>query len=247
MRIFQQLSNMLLVVLILTVGHASTADRQYVYALRGRAIDSSGRPVVGALVFLNPLKEDDQVFGSVTDGAGMFNVKESTTVRRAARRLYVTGPIPSNSVELIRPPFNLLPRLTDTAFSGLEVTLKENEEIAVGDVPIQVTYHKVVLPLKKNGGHSVNSKDGWRAVWLRVKNSNGGTIEATSLSEVNLKSALSVVESSLTVSIPDGNWIIESSVSGHGGPWASTFEISAGIDVKGGASVRLKTPQVFPK
>ena len=49
----------------------------YSYELRGRVTDEVGRPVAGALVFLDPFKEDDQVFGFTTDGDGTFHIRET--------------------------------------------------------------------------------------------------------------------------------------------------------------------------
>ena len=190
------------------------------YQLRGRVIDESGRPIAGAAVFLDPLKEEDQVFGVTTERDGSFSIKESATIRRPRRQLYIAGPFPDNSVELVSPPFNLLPNLTNRCFLGVNVTLKENVEVSVGDIIPQVLYHRVVVYLKdEKESPLITTGDRWRGLWLRLIDSSGRVVLKTTLSPRDIERAVTLGESSVAIAFPQGDWSIEASLNSPEGPW----------------------------
>jgi hypothetical protein len=210
----------LVVLVTLSSSIGSREQKEYSYSVRGRIVDSRGRPAPRALIFLDPLKGDDQVFGYAANPDGTFSIKDSTTVWRPIQRVYVTGTIPDNSVELLSPPFSLLPRLSDPVFAGLKIIVKENSEVNIGDVPIQVRYFRVVLQLQ-NRHHEplLASSTQWQHVWLRLLDSRGRFIVSGNLSHVNIRKAVDIARSSVALALPDGSWRIQISATGEKGPW----------------------------
>src|SRR4051812_48680507 len=89
------------VMLLLGVTSVEAQSGDYHYSVRGRVVDSKGKPIPGAIVYLDPVPGADQIFGATADASGSFHLEESTPHPRHVRRLYVTAPPPSEAATLI--------------------------------------------------------------------------------------------------------------------------------------------------
>jgi hypothetical protein len=204
----------------LLFGNASAAQKECKYAVRGRVVDAQGQPVQGAVVYLDPFVSADQVFGFTTGQDGKFHLEEITRVPRQTRRLYVTGPIPPGTPRLIAPPFNLLPKLTDPAFSGQLISMEQNGVVDLGDVPVQISYAVVkIFILGKDGSALLKTTKRWRDVHLRVRNAEKVMVDDTSLSQKSIEVAVNLSESSIAVALPEGMWYLEVAPFELDGSW----------------------------
>jgi hypothetical protein len=195
-------------------------EKKVTYSVRGRIVDNAGRQVAGASVFLDSPAWAHQVFGATTDESGKFRLEETTTVPRYRRRLYVAGPQPESAVRLIYPPFNLLPGLTSRVFAGLQIRLEKNKELDIGDVPIQVFYRPVTMCVQNSRGMpELKASEQWKSVYLRLRDEHGSIVTESSLSQNDIEKAVNLAESCFAVSLPEGVWRIELSISGYAGPW----------------------------
>ena len=209
----------------LLIAGTYAAQKEYHYSVRGRVVDAQGQPVQGAVVYLDPFVSAHQVFGCTTDPDGKFHLEEITRIPRQTRRLYVTGPIPPSTPRLIAPPFNLLSKLTDPVFSGQLISMEQNGEVDLGDVPIQISYAVVrVYILDHDGKALLKTRRQWEAVNLRVRNVERVVVDDASLSQKSIEEAVSPSDSSIAIALPEGVWYLDVAPFGFEGPWFASSD-----------------------
>jgi hypothetical protein len=214
-------------IVALLISSTYAAQKEYKYSVRGRVVDAQGQPVQGAVIYLDPFVSADQIFGCTTGPDGEFHLEEITKVPQHTRRLYVTGPIPPGTPRLIAPPFNLLPKLTDPAFSGQLISMEQNGEVDLGDVPVQISYAVVkIFILGKDGTALLKTRKRWEDVNFRIRNVERIVVYDTSLSQKSIEEAVNLSESSIAIALPEGGWYLEVAPFGFEGPWfASSDEL----------------------
>lgn len=218
LRLFRLLTCSALVILL--VGFNCEAQhREYHYSVRGRVVDSNGKPVPGAIVYLDPMQGADQIFGDTADATGNFHLEESTPILRKLRRLYVSAPPPSQVATLVRPPYNLLPRLKGRNFAGKRLIMRR-KEINVGDVEVQVRYGVADVRLCNCAGNPLFTKpEEWRYLWFRLQDQSNRTVKESTLSQDDILEAVDFDESTIALALPEGVWRLDVSARGADGPW----------------------------
>ena len=227
-RLFRALRFGILAILVFVFTCVEAQRSEHHYLVRGRIVDREGEPVPGAIVYLDPVPSADQIFGTTADAKGTFQLEETTPTRRKLRRLYVTAPPPQGAM-LIRPPYNLLPRLTGREFAGKQLILGE-PQTNVGDVEVQIYYGLVEVRLNDCDNKSLFVKpEQWKYVYFRLRNRFNETIKETTLSQDDIVKAFDSSKSTIEVALPVGVWNLEISTSGFDGPWLRS---STPVDVK---------------
>jgi|GEM_PF-1697958 len=207
---------------------SSTGPKEYRYRVRGRVVDQNGQPVAHAIVVVDaglPKTWEDFTYSVESDENGrfLFQEPEATTDPHLTRLLYVTGPVPQKSHSPIMPPFNRIPRLTESRFASRPIRIKKNGEVNVGDVSIQVSYRVVDLHLQDVNGHPlITNEKGWKYVWLRIRNQQHKIVTYGSFSESDIENSVSLVNSSARIALPEGTWVIEASLREDKGPWLTS-------------------------
>ena len=121
------------------------------------------------------------------------------------------------------PPFNRIPRLTESRFTSRRIRIKKNAEIDVGDVPIQVNYRAIDLHLQDSHGKPLLTNEGaWKHVWLRVRNQQSKIVTYGSFSVSDIETAVNLPNSSARIALPEGTWFIEASPRENKGPWLTS-------------------------
>lgn len=181
-------------------------------------MDSVGKPVPGAIVYLDPIWAH-QIFGATADASGNFHIEESTSVRRKLRRLYVTAPPPSQVAILIRPPYNLLPRLKEKRFAGKQLIMS-SKEIDIGDVEVQVRYGVADIRLSNCDGNPLLAEaEEWRYLWFRLRDQSNIPVRESTLSQDDILESVDLPRSTVALALPEGVWRLEVSENGIDGPW----------------------------
>jgi len=127
------------------------------------------------------------------------------------------------------PPFDRIPSLKERRFASRSIEIKENAEIDVGNVRIQVSYGAINVRLRDvNGSPLVLDERAWTYVWLRIRNQRGETVKFGSFSISDIEASVNLADSSAKVALPEGTWYIEGSLKEDKGPW---FASSAPIHV----------------
>jgi hypothetical protein len=182
-------------------------------------VDPNGNPVAGAIVYLDPEQGTDQIFGDTADTTGNFHLEEDTPILRKLRRLYVTAPPPSQVATLLRPPYNLLPRLKGRNFAGKRLMMRR-KEMNVGDVEVQVRYGIADVRLSTCAGNPLFTKpEEWRYLWFRLQDQSKRTVKESTLSQDDILEAVDLAESRIAIALPEGVWRLDVSASGGDGPW----------------------------
>jgi len=192
-------------------------QQTYHYSIRGRVIDSHQNPVSKAAVYLDPPAGAHQIFGSTSDSEGKFYLKEDLGVQ-LKRKLYVTAPTPDGVPCLICPPFNLLPRLNGSIFQGKSIVFKPDEEINIGDIPVQIYYGLIKIRISnKNNEPLLTDEEKWRLLYFRIRAKEGKVVAESGISIYEISKAVNPVESTITIALPDGVWYLEVSLPGNRG------------------------------
>jgi hypothetical protein len=217
-RLFRPLTCALLVLLSWCYG-VGAQRREYHYLVRGRVVNSKGKPIPGAIVYLDPIEGADQIFGNTTDANGNFRLEENTSIPRKLRRLYVTSPPPSQVAILIRPPYNLLPRLRGRKFGGKQLIMSP-KDIDIGDVEVQIRYGVADVRLNNCAGNPLFTKqDEWRYLWFRFRDQSNRIVKESTLSQNDVLEAVDFAESTIALALPEGVWRLDISPNGADGPW----------------------------
>ena len=198
----------------------AVSPKEYHYSIRGRIVGTNGRPIAGATIFLDPLRGSDQAFGSRSDESGNFHLEETTRVHRRQRRLFVAAPRPPGTVELIAPPFNLLPRFTERRFAGAPVTVRANANIDLGEVPVQIRYGIVDVQINNSDREpSLATAEQWRHLYFRLRNKTNRVVTDTTLSQSDILRAVNLSKRTVAIALIEGTWWVEVSADGFDGPW----------------------------
>lgn len=198
---------------LLLVTGQTVQREEYKYAVRGRVIDDSGRPVAGAYVVVDAGPGGDVIVYTETDAEGRFYFEQSDSLTQHERSLYITTPLFRKACDPIRPPFDSFPNFTNQQHAGQKISIKKNGEIDVGDVRVQVYYGIIDLVLHSYKGAPLSpaEKRKWRRrPWLRVRNMQGDLIVDGSFPRDI---------GNMAVALPEGTWRIEISPNYDKGRW----------------------------
>ncbi|HMJ08342.1 MAG TPA: carboxypeptidase-like regulatory domain-containing protein [Pyrinomonadaceae bacterium] len=195
----------------------ATAQEKYSATIRGRIVDEKGRPVEGVNVtFDNPQALRAEHCGvknnSVsTDAEGQFLHEEYCTVENRTVFLLMAPRIGFEySQKPILPPFWTKLRETNPKFAGLKVELLGNQDIDLGDVPLQVWYNRLELFVTDRSGRPFyKSEDDWASFQLIVRDELGNAVGSNSLSIYNLQRNIRIDRGSVSLSLPEGTWTLE--------------------------------------
>jgi hypothetical protein len=101
--------------------------------------------------------------------------------------------------------------------SGSRVRLSEARESEIGDVKVNAWYGtvKLLIPARKNGRYQMRSLKNFINIYVQVKDRFGETIEGRALNMQNYKTPRSYGITPITLSIPEGQWVIEFAVNAH--------------------------------
>jgi hypothetical protein len=239
--IWLSLRTLLILVPIVFATIPTSGQEGYRYKVRGRAVDERGLPVARAYVVVDsgpPTTWEDSTSFVESDASGKFLLYEGEeSTPDHIRLLYVTGPLPMNAVGLITPPFNRNRRLTGKSFASRNILIKENAEVDVGDVPVQVRYGAIRVRLQDRRGRPlIKSARRWRLVWLRIRNDQGAVVTLGGFSINDIEKSVNLRESSVDVSLPEGTWFIDASPFEDKGPWLTSPNP---VDVKASGAPNL--------
>jgi hypothetical protein len=213
-----------LIILVWGYDCLAVQRREHRYSVRGRVVDSNGKPVPGAIIYLDPIPGADQIFGDTTDENGKFHLSESSNIPRKLRRLYVTSPPPSHGAILIAPPYNLLPRLVGPSFAGKRVLMRQRD-MDVGNVEVQVRYGLIDIRVRDCQSQPLIAKpEQWRYVYFRLRDQHNRIITDSTLSYDDILKSVDFANSTITLALPEGIWRLDVSVHGYNGPWSTSSD-----------------------
>jgi len=211
-----QLLKVMLLATLLSSSTALSIYGQYKWSVVGRAVDSCGKPVPHARVLVYPREDPggwERIITDVeADAEGKFRYTgEDTKLVNRDDTLYVTSSYPANAVFSgnLLPPFYAVSRV-DRLFTGRSLHFKSNEEVNVGDVPVQVYYGVVIVYLQDRNGKPMftDTKD-WEYIGLRIRDIHGRRVEEGDISPADVREAVRVKESAIALALPEGAWQIE--------------------------------------
>ena len=225
-----QVCKILLALFLISSISASTTDK-YRYVIQGRAVTMQGEPIPFAYVLVSPgpnNKGVDFTYSDRADASGQIHLQlDNSNLVKTTRVLYVTGPLLSNAITLLKPPFNEYGWLKGSVYRGHQVRIKKNGEVNIGDVPVKIFYHPVKVYLQDTFGKPlIKNADAWKGVALRVLDEKGRFLEETGISSEDIKQVVNQSESRLTIALPEGVWRVEISPD-ENSPWlTSKFPLS---------------------
>lgn len=207
--------------LIMLIGICSlpTYAQTYRSAIKGRVVDETGKPVIGASIHPELPKEaensedtEDRICGAkigvVSGKDGKFSVKEDCSISIRSINLFVTYGV-AEAVALLSPPFGGL-REKNSLFAGQEIIIRENSDIDLGDVQVQLWYGEIELTvLDNNGKPYYKNFDDWNKFVLKIRDKNGQLLASGSLSTGDKQKAVNVEKSSVKLALPEGIWSLE--------------------------------------
>jgi len=178
------------------------------FTIHGRVIDKDGYPIKGARVELDDLPSDDLHFTYQSDDSGHFRFEEQTVRAERQAILYVTGPRVEKRMELISPPYNRYEH--SPGFEGKPILLKIDDDIDVGDVPVQVNYGSVHVFLSNPSGEPFGmSAEAWHHSAFRVRDTNGLMIVELGLSIKDIEDDVDISNSAVNLTLPEGKWYLD--------------------------------------
>ena len=186
----------------------------------GRVVDSLGRPIAGAIAVLVPSHPETSkgpIEYHETDSSGRFQV--DAVGPRRSWTLHLISQAPSNTHTTIAPPFSKQMSDDYPAFRGLPVTTSGSGEVDVGDVKIQVYYGSIVIQLLDHSGMPLiieqDNESRLPDIRLRVRDSKGDVASETGVSSKAFRRS----ESSIAVTLPQGQWQLELALSSNSMVW----------------------------
>lgn len=199
---------------------------QYKWAVTGRAVDEFGNPVRHARVLVFPSAPEGWAGGTITDekadAEGRFRFERNSSVLvNNESFLYVTSPFPKDAdipINLI-PPFRVS-RQDHPALNGLLLRFKSNQELNVGDVPVQVYYGVVIVYLQDRRGKPMftDAKE-WEYIGIRIRDVHGKIVQESDLSPASARDAVREKGSAVAIMLPEGVWRIEIAPAGLKQKW----------------------------
>lgn len=203
----------------LRVSGQDVDDDDY-YTIKGRVVDSVGKPINNASVGIAPVVFDSHYFDTTglqrfvkTGNGGLFCVREYRNEFTIGRSYYLFVSV-DNNVEarrILKPPFGGV-REYDRSFDGKLVQLGAVSVIDVGDVSVQFWYGQANLdfiPYKK--AEKLGAIN-WNGLYLQIRNEFGDLVYLGSLSQDDIDEKtkyLSKSRSELRISLPEGRWKAE--------------------------------------
>ena len=189
----------------------------------GKVVDKNGHPVAGARVLLagadgTPLLTPSEV---ATGDDGVFTLEAGFLYGvpdDGVRALLVQDRKLPRSLELVnfdRSDTNLV----EAASAKRRVLLKADGRIDVGSVTL--VHRRVRVPIQivdRAGKPLLTTRAAWEDVAVRVARPRTGRYEITSMAQAG-SGAIAIRESTLDVSLPEGEWDLQVSLSGSYDPW----------------------------
>lgn len=188
-----------------------------VITVRGRAINEAGDPVAGAIVFVEiPGKiQSHLIQQAVADSKGYFIFENYDGLNSPREReVYVMGPAVEGSERFAGEPSFISEYLKKP---GFRIRLSEARESEIGDVKVNVWYGTVrlLIPARKTSRYQVRSLKNFSNIYVQVKDRFGEIIEGKVLNMENYKTPRGYGITPITLSIPEGQWVIEFAINAH--------------------------------
>ena len=214
---FAQTVILAVLLILLDIRAAQDEHKEYKYSVKGRVMDERGRSVPRARVILQPAVQSktseetivhEMFIHHETDANGRFRIDEKSSLRTEEWILYVITSLPSHTYAPITPPFREL-NDTEGRFAGRSIFIKEDQDVDLGDVPVQVRYGLVFLHLLDHSGRSLfgdlAKEIDLRRLWLRVRDAQGDVASEGGIG----RDAFRKSESAIALALPEGRWQLE--------------------------------------
>ncbi|MBC7910609.1 MAG: ankyrin repeat domain-containing protein [Pyrinomonadaceae bacterium] len=201
---------MLAVLLQLSVQAIQETEKEYSYTVQGRIVDGHGSPVAGADITFEPSGGGGCVTLSYkSDEDGWFYISGIASTPNLEWVLIVTddAELPEGTDKLVYPHAGSV-WSTDyyPALAGRKVTIKQNDDVDLGDVPLQIRFHPILLRLlDEKGSPLFAEKDESPSFWFRVRDPRGDVVSESNYA----KNALRKSESAVSIALPEGKWFLE--------------------------------------
>lgn len=221
---------------------------QHRWAVTGRAVDECGKAVPYAWVLVLPSDPPEgRAVGTITyekaDAKGRFRFeRESTSTTESENFLYITSPFPAHTEvpTNLSPPFGISPK-DHPQFGGTRIRFKNNEEVDVGDVRVQVNYGVLIVYLQDRKGRPLfTDMEDWEYIGLRVRDFNGKVVSEWAIPPADVREAVRVSESAISLALPEGVWRIEIAPAGVKQKWP--FGLKGKILVSDNLIVKREKP-----
>lgn len=206
---------------LLFVKISSQSSEQYAYRIVGQAVDVRGHPVPFARLLITSAPGDrggDFDYTSRANADGHFDlaIRESSLLT-ASRNLYITGPLPRNSVPLAEPPFDDV----KARAGAYKLHIKRDGTEDIGPLRVSVLYALVEIRLKSDRLTALfRDEHAWSTVWIRIVDHKGKVGGVGTLSLNNIAEAVDIPEGVIRVAVPTGSWVVEFSSHENRGPWS---------------------------
>jgi len=178
----------------------------------GRVIDSEGRSVKGASIYLEPDKSnggfDQFIVASESAADGTFRMSKALSrenKKRTWRLFVVVDETGREFINPVTPPFDLL-RSKNGSFEGQIIRPGANKVVDLRNIVVQHYYGAVELDV----GQLIEShsdKFPWKDVDIRIFDERGILASDSSLSQNALDR--SIIDTTLKMSLPEGLWNVE--------------------------------------
>lgn len=220
---------------------------QQKWAVTGRAVDECGKAVPYAWVLVLPADPPEgRVGGTITyemaDGEGRFRFEGESMISESEYTLYITSPFPDYTTVFANliPPFEISTK-DHPQFGGTQIRFKNSEEVDVGDALVQVNYGVIVVYLQDRKGRPLfsNTED-WEYIGLRVRDLNGKVVSEETIPPADVREAVRVSESAISLALPEGVWRIEIAPAGVKQKWP--FGLKGKILVSDNLIVKREKP-----
>lgn len=208
------MKRLLLLAFLLTFSFAASAQKLTECFVRGTAVDSSNKPVPNAYIVLDspPTTWEDLIVFYQSDENGNFSYSTFCPFPDGKRTLYVSSPIPIENYSPFTPPF----RTTQLGkrFAGQTIVNKKRGNVDLGNVYVQVYYSTVSIKFVDEAGKPlVDNLNAWKNARIRL-HSGKRIVSETGLFRNTYEKALRSGESTITITLPEGDWTIEVNFDG---------------------------------
>lgn len=196
---------------------ASQEKVQYKSIIKGKVLNNFGQPVENAIVVFDVAEnfyknicwvKNNTVF---SDKEGNFVHEEYCSLKNRKVSLFIVPKVGlSNSDAPLYPPFWSTLRRNNPKFAGLSVNIEGNQEIDLGNVPIQVWYNKFELfVLNKNSKPYYKNNDDWGNFHLIVRDELGDDVGSSALSIRDIENKVNIEKGLVKIALPEGSWVLE--------------------------------------
>jgi hypothetical protein len=205
----------LLSAFLLTFSFAASAQKPRECSVSGTVLDSSNKPVSNAHIILDtpPTSWEDLIFTATSDQNGNFSYSTYCPFPNGKLTLFVSSSISFDNYTPFTPPFNRNNELGER-FAGRPVINRKRSDVDLGNVYVQVYFSTVVVYfVDENSRPLIKDKENWQSVWIRLRSGKRRVSEGT-LSQNDIEKAVRAKESAITMSLPEGEWMIEIRIDG---------------------------------